>query len=155
MGLLDNLKKVMKRETTVTSQQGSDKDQKPVQNIQVTNGIDPKVIDAMNERMTKIENGLGKLTGELEGEKKSLAEIGNELESLKENVKMVVSLYELVSKDFNPFMDKTPEEIKSVTDTLIHEIAQLRSLVNSAVKDLSELYGVPDIDELVSSEGKI
>ena len=34
--------------------------------------------------------------------KRNISEMNTELETLKENVKMVVSLYEMVSKKFNP-----------------------------------------------------
>ncbi|CAC11694.1 hypothetical protein [Thermoplasma acidophilum] len=153
MGLLDNVKKMVKKEATENPQQTSD-DQKQVQAIHVTNGIDPKVIDAMNERMTKIENDLGKLSGEMEGQKKTLNDIKNELEGIKENVKMVVSLYELVSRDFNPFMDKTPEEIRGITDTLAEQVNNVKQLVEAAIKDLRELYGVPDIDQFIQMEEK-
>ncbi|WP_010916866.1 flagella accessory protein C [Thermoplasma volcanium] len=153
MGLLNNMKKLVKKEATATPQQ-SISEEKQVQAIHVTNGIDPKVIDAMNERMTKIENNLGKMTAELEGQKKSLSDMKNELEGIKENVKMVVSLYELVSRDFNPFMDKTPEEIRGITEELSDQINNLKRLVESAIKDLRELYGVPDIDQVIQMEEK-
>jgi flagellar protein FlaC len=76
--------------------------------------------------------------------------MNTELETLKENVKMVVSLYEMVSKKFNPFMDTTPEEIKEITDTLRERIKDLEGLVTSAISDLRELYGVPDLDSVIS-----
>ena len=56
----------------------------------------------------------------------------------------------MVSKKFNPFMDTTPEEIKEITDTLRERIKDLEGLVTSAIGDLRELYGVPDLDSVIS-----
>ena len=72
---------------------------------------------------------------------------------MRENVKMVVSLYEMVSKKFNPFMDVTPEEIKEVTDVLRENIHDLERMVQYAIDDLKELYGAPDLDDMISDIG--
>ena len=89
----------------------------------------------------------------METAKRNISEIKEELESLKENVKMVVSLYEMVSKKFNPFMDVTPEEIKEVTDVLRENIHDLERMVQYAIDDLKELYGAPDLDDMISDIG--
>ena len=67
---------------------------------------------------------------------------------ISENVKMVVSLYEVVSKDFNPFLDNTPDEIKEITEELRKELMGLKALIESALEDLRELYGTPDLNQI-------
>jgi archaellum component FlaC len=47
-------------------------------------------------------------------------------------------------------MPTTPEEIKEITDALREEIHGVELLVRSAINDLRELYGTPDVDGLVS-----
>ncbi|MEM0158764.1 MAG: flagella accessory protein C [Thermoplasmataceae archaeon] len=150
MGLLDGLKGlgVRKKETTVNVAQQQSSPQS--QQAQPQQSFDSKFIDGVNQRISNVENEVSKLNSGLEAAKRNISEMKEELNALKENVKMVVSLYEMVSKKFNPFMDTTPEEIKEITDALREEIKNVESLVNYAISDLRELYGAPDIDSLIS-----
>ncbi|WP_075056377.1 hypothetical protein [Thermogymnomonas acidicola] len=100
--------------------------------------------------MTALENDINKLNMGLESLKRSMSEMKTDLDTIRENVRLVVSLYEMVSKEFNPFMDTTPEEIKQITDSLKEDIEELGKLVSSAISDLRELYGTPDIDSIIS-----
>lgn len=104
----------------------------------------------MNQRLTSIENEVNRLNMSLDASRRNITEVKEDIEGLKENVKMVVSLYEMVSKEFNPFIDQTPEEIKDLTDTLRENVEDLSVLVGSAIRDLKELYGTPDTDALIS-----
>ena len=151
MGLLDNVKGLgkKKKETTVNVPQPSAPLQPPIESQQ-SQGMDSKFMDGVNQRISAVENEISKLNVSMETAKRNITEIREELESLKENVKMVVSLYEMVSKKFNPFMDVTPEEIKEVTDVLRESIRDLERQVQSAIGDLKELYGTPDIDDMIS-----
>ncbi len=151
MGLLDNVKGLgkKKKETTVNVPQPNAPIQPPIE-TQQSHGMDSKFIDGVNQRISAVENEISKLNVSMETAKRNITEIKDELESLKENVKMVVSLYEMVSKKFNPFMDVTPEEIKEVTDVLRESIRDLERQVQSAIGDLKELYGTPDIDDMIS-----
>lgn len=150
MGLLDNIKGLSKKkkETTVNVPQPSAPFQAPMDSN--TQGMDSKFIDGVNQRISAVENEVSKLNVSMETAKRNISEIKDDLESLKENVKMVVSLYEMVSKKFNPFMDITPEEIKEVTDELRENIRSLEMLVQYAMGDLKELYGTPDVDDILS-----
>ncbi|WMT45653.1 MAG: flagella accessory protein C [Cuniculiplasma divulgatum] len=151
MGLFDNFKGLGKKKKGTTVNVASQP--QTVQNTaQPTQGqsIDAKFIDGVNLRIGNVENELSKLGVSMDGVKRNISEMNTELETLKENVKMVVSLYEMVSKKFNPFMDTTPEEIKEITDTLRERIKDLEGLVTSAISDLRELYGVPDLDSVIS-----
>ncbi|MDS0256320.1 flagellar protein C [Thermoplasmatales archaeon AK] len=151
MGLLDGLKGlgVKKKETTVNvaQQQSSPQSQ---QQAQPQQSFDSKFIDGVNQRISNVENEVSKINTGLETAKRNISEMKEELNALKENVKMVVSLYEMVSKKFNPFMDTTPEEIKEITDALREDIKNIESLVSFAISDLRELYGAPDVDSLIS-----
>lgn len=151
MGLLDNVKGLgkKKKETTVNVPQQNTPIQPPI-DVQQSQPLDSKFIDGVNQRMSAVENEISKLNVSMETAKRNISEIKDDLESLKENVKMVVSLYEMVSKKFNPFMDVTPEEIKEVTDVLRDNIKDLERLVQYAIGDLKELYGTPDIDDMLS-----
>ncbi len=151
MGLLDNIKGLgkKKKETTVNVPQPNAPIEPPISNQQ-SQGMDSKFIDGVNQRIGAVENEISKLNVSMETAKRNISEIKDDLESLKENVKMVVSLYEMVSKKFNPFMDITPEEIKEVTDELRENIRSLELLVQYAMGDLRELYGTPDIDDVLS-----
>ena len=150
MGLFDNAKKKLKigkKETTVNvAQQGTTAQQPPIQQ----QPMDSKFIDGVNQRISAVENEVSKINGSLETAKRNITEMTGELNTLKENVKMVVSLYEMVSKKFNPFMDTTPEEIKEITDALREEIHDVESLVKFAVSDLRELYGAPEVEDIIS-----
>lgn len=149
MGLFDSLKKakIGKKETTVNvAQQGTTTQQQPPQQ----QSMDSKFIDGVNQRISAVENEVSKIGGSLETAKRNITEMTGELNTLKENVKMVVSLYEMVSKKFNPFMDTTPEEIKEITDQLREEINDVEALVKFAVSDLRELYGAPELNDLIS-----
>jgi flagellar protein FlaC len=84
----------------------------------------------------------------LESLKRGFQESGDKLTMISENVKMVVSLYEVVSKDFNPFLDNTPDEIKEITEELRKELMGLKALIESALDDLRELYGTPDLNQI-------
>lgn len=151
MGLFDNFKGLGKKKKGTTVNVASQP--QIVQNTaQPTQGqsIDAKFIDSVNLRIGNVENELSKLGVSMDGVKRNVSEMNTELETLKENVKMVVSLYEMVSKKFNPFMDTTPEEIKEITDTLRERIRDLEGLVTSAIADLRELYGAPDLDSVIS-----
>lgn len=153
MGLLDNiLRRVRRKETTVNvPNYNVPQPQSPPPNYGASQqSMDSKVIDGINQRVTSIENEVSRLNVSLESVKRNISEINADLDSVKENVKMVVSLYEMVSKDFNPFMDTTPEEIKEITDALREDIKDLNKLVMSAIGDLKELYGTPDLDNLIS-----
>ncbi len=112
--------------------------------------VDTKIVEGINQRLTSLENEVNRLNMSLDASKRSVSEVKEDLEGVKENVKMVVSLYEMVSKEFNPFIDQTPEEIKDLTDSLRENIDDLRGLVNSAISDLRELYGAPDMDSMIS-----
>ncbi|MFG1449701.1 MAG: flagella accessory protein C [Thermoplasmataceae archaeon] len=150
MGLFDNMKnklKIGKKETTVNvAQQGTTVPQQPIQQ----QPMDSKFIDGVNQRISAVENDVSKINSTLETAKRNITEMAGEINSLKENVKMVVSLYEMVSKKFNPFMDTTPEEIKEITDALREEIRDVESLVKFAVSDLRELYGAPEVEDIIS-----
>lgn len=150
MGLFDNMKnklKIGKKETTVNvAQQGTTVPQQPIQQ----QPMDSKFIDGVNQRISAVENDVSKINSTLETAKRNITEMAGEINSLKENVKMVVSLYEMVSKKFNPFMDTTPEEIKEITDALREEIRDVEALVNFAVSDLRELYGAPEVEDIIS-----
>ena len=150
MGLFDGMKGLgkKKKETTVNV---SPQTQTVQNSTPTTHGqpVDSKFIDGINLRMSNMENEIGKINVSMDGVKRNISDMNQELETLKENVKMVVSLYEMVSKKFNPFMDTTPEEIKEVTDTLTERIRDLGNLVESAVTDLRELYGAPDLDSII------
>ena len=150
MGLFDNMKnklKIGKKETTVNvAQQGTTVPQQPMQQ----QPMDSKFIDGVNQRISAVENDVSKINSTLETAKRNITEMAGEINSLKENVKMVVSLYEMVSKKFNPFMDTTPEEIKEITDALREEIRDVESLVKFAVSDLRELYGAPEVEDIIS-----
>ncbi len=153
MGLLDNLKGLgrKRRETTVNV---------PQQNINIPPiftqsagaqpSFDTKFVEGVTQRISAVENEISKMNVSIETAKRNVSENREEIESLKENVKMVVSLYEMVSKKFNPFMDITPEEIKEVTDALRENIRDLEALVKYAMQDLKELYGAPDLDSIIS-----
>ncbi len=150
MGLFDNMRnklKIGKKETTVNvAQQGTTVPQQPIQQ----QPMDSKFIDGVNQRISAVENDVSKINSTLETAKRNITEMAGEINSLKENVKMVVSLYEMVSKKFNPFMDTTPEEIKEITDALREEIRDVESLVKFAVSDLRELYGAPEVEDIIS-----
>ncbi len=107
-----------------------------------------KLIDGLNRRMGNMENEVGKMSTLLESLKRGFQESGDKLTMISENVKMVVSLYEVVSKDFNPFLDNTPDEIKEITEELRKELMGLKSLIESALEDLRELYGTPDLNQI-------
>ncbi|MCL4340529.1 MAG: flagellar protein C [Candidatus Thermoplasmatota archaeon] len=152
MGLLNNVKGLgkKKKETTVNVANQPQTVQNTSAPQQGQQSFDAKFIDGVNLRISNLENELSKVNVSMDGMKRNISEMNTELETLKENVKMVVSLYEMVSKKFNPFMDTTPEEIKEITDTLRERIKDLESLVTSAIGDLRELYGVPDLDSVIS-----
>ena len=152
MGLLDNVKGLgkKKKEATVNVPQQNTQTLPPIDAQQDKQSVDSKFIDGVNQRIGAVENEVSKLNVSMETAKRNISEIKEELESLKENVKMVVSLYEMVSKKFNPFMDVTPEEIKEVTDVLRDNIRDLEKLVMYAIGDLKELYGTPDLDDMIS-----
>ena len=107
-----------------------------------------KLIDGLNRRMGNMENEVGKMSTLLESLKRGFQESGDKLTMISENVKMVVSLYEVVSKDFNPFLDNTPDEIKEITEELRKELMGLKALIESALDDLRELYGTPDLNQI-------
>ena len=107
-----------------------------------------KLIDGLNRRMGNMENEVGKMSTLLESLKRGFQESGDKLTMISENVKMVVSLYEVVSKDFNPFLDNTPDEIKEITEELRKELMGLKALIESALEDLRELYGTPDLNQI-------
>lgn len=154
MGLLDGiLKKFKKKETTVSTMIPN-----PAQQMQQTDitgssqrqSENQKFLENLNQRITVLENELNRVNMSYDATKREISEIRTDIDGLRENVKMVVSLYEMVSKDYNPFMDTTPEEIKDLTDSLKENIVDLRHLVDSAMLDLKELYGVPDMDSIIS-----
>lgn len=154
MGLLDGiLKKFKKKETTVSTPTPN-----PAQQMQQTDTMgssqkqseNQKFMENLNQRITVLENELNRVNMSYDATKREISEIRTDIDGLRENVKMVVSLYEMVSKDYNPFMDTTPEEIKDLTDSLKENIVDLRHLVDSAMLDLKELYGVPDMDSIIS-----
>ncbi len=155
MGLFDNLKGLgkKKKETTVNVPPQNPLMQPPTDTQQSTQSFDSKFIDGVNQRISAVENEVSKLNVSMETAKRNISEIKEELEKVKENVKMVVSLYEMVSKKFNPFMDVTPEEIKEVTDVLRENIHDLERMVQYAIDDLKELYGAPDLDDMISDIG--
>ena len=149
MGLFDKLIGRRKKEATANVQnpiQQQPANVSPPPQPQV----DTKIIEGINQRLTSIENEVNRLNMSFEASRRSVSEVKEDVEGLKENVKMVVSLYEMVSKEFNPFIDQTPEEIKDLTDSLRENVEDLRSLVNSAIKDLKELYGAPDMDSILT-----
>jgi len=151
MGLLDDIFGRRRRETTANVATQNVPQQQPPGPIQgAPSQFDSKFIDGVNQRITSTENEISKINTALDGAKRSISDIRTELDVIKENVKMVVSLYEMVSKKFNPFMDTTPEEIKEITDALREEIREVELLVRSAINDLRELYGTPDVESLVS-----
>lgn len=152
MGLFDNIKGLgkKKKETTVNVPQQNSIMQPPTETQQNTQSFDSKFIDGVNQRISAVENEVSKLNVSMETAKRNISEIKEELEKVRENVKMVVSLYEMVSKKFNPFMDVTPEEIKEVTDVLRENIHDLERMVQYAIDDLKELYGAPDLDDMIS-----
>ncbi len=151
MGLFDNLKGLgkKKKETTVNVPQNP-LIPPPTETQQSTQSFDSKFIDGVNQRISAVENEVSKLNVSMETAKRNISEIKEELEKMKENVKMVVSLYEMVSKKFNPFMDVTPEEIKEVTEVLRENIQDLERMVHYAIDDLKELYGAPDLDDMIT-----
>ncbi len=151
MGLFDNLKGLgkKKKETTVNVPQNP-LIPPPTETQQSTQSFDSKFIDGVNQRISAVENEVSKLNVSMETAKRNISEIKEELEKMKENVKMVVSLYEMVSKKFNPFMDVTPEEIKEVTEVLRENIQDLERMVHYAINDLKELYGAPDLDDMIT-----
>ena len=151
MGLFDNLKGLgkKKKETTVNVPQNP-LIPPPTETQQSTQSFDSKFIDGVNQRISAVENEVSKLNVSMETSKRNISEIKEELEKMKENVKMVVSLYEMVSKKFNPFMDVTPEEIKEVTEVLRENIQDLERMVHYAIDDLKELYGAPDLDDMIT-----
>ncbi|MEM0154986.1 MAG: flagella accessory protein C [Thermoplasmataceae archaeon] len=109
-----------------------------------------KFVESVNQRIANLENDLGKLNTTTDSLKRNIGEIRTELEAMKENVKLVVSLYEMVSKDFNPFMDTTPEEIKAITDKMREDMDEMNRKITSAIDDLGELYGTPNLDAIIS-----
>lgn len=153
MGLFDGiLKKFKKKETTVSTPPPT-----PIQQSQADlagssqkQSENQKFLENLNQRITVLENELNRVNMSYDATKREISEIRTDIDGLRENVKMVVSLYEMVSKDYNPFMDTTPEEIKDLTDSLKENIVDLRHLVDSAMLDLKELYGVPDMDTIIS-----
>lgn len=149
MGLLDNIVGRRKKETTVNVTNPQPVAQQGVQ-PQPPQSFDTKFIDGVTQKMTALENDINKLNMGLESLKRSMSEMKTDLDTIRENVRLVVSLYEMVSKEFNPFMDTTPEEIKQITDSLKEDIEELGKLVSSAISDLRELYGTPDIDSIIS-----
>ncbi len=154
MGLFDSLKGLgkKKKETTVNVPENSQL-LPPTETQQGAQSFDSKFIDGVNQRISAVENEVSKLNVSMETAKRNISEIKEELEKMKENVKMVVSLYEMVSKKFNPFMDVTPEEIKEVTEVLRENIQDLERMVHFAIDDLRELYGAPDLDDMISDIG--
>ncbi len=148
MGLFDKILGRRKKEATANVQNPNQ--QQPV-NVSPPpqQQLDPKIIEGINSRLTSIENEVNRLNMSFEASRRSISEVKEDVEGLKENVKMVVSLYEMVSKEFNPFIDQTPEEIKDLTDSLRENVEDLRELVNSAIMDLRELYGAPDMDSIL------
>ncbi len=157
MGLFDKIKNPLHKETAAAQ---------PVPGIQAANVGTPagqmhsltpgtlepspeqKLIDGLNRRMGNMENEVGKMSTLLESLKRGFQESGDKLTMISENVKMVVSLYEVVSKDFNPFLDNTPDEIKEITEELRKELMGLKALIESALDDLRELYGTPDLNQI-------
>lgn len=149
MGLFDKVLSRKKKETT-GNVQNPIAQQQPSISPPPQPQVDPKVVEGMNQRLTSIENEVNRLNMSLDASRRNITEVKEDIEGLKENVKMVVSLYEMVSKEFNPFIDQTPEEIKDLTDTLRENVEDLSVLVGSAIRDLKELYGAPDTDALIS-----
>ena len=153
MGLFDGiLKKFKKKETTVNTKPPTltQQTQADLAGSSQRQSENQKFLENLNQRITVLENELNRVNMSYDATKREISEIRTDIEGLRENVKMVVSLYEMVSKDYNPFMDTTPEEIKDLTDSLKENIVDLRHLVDSAMLDLKELYGVPDMDTIIS-----
>ncbi|MHB8361083.1 MAG: flagella accessory protein C [Thermoplasmataceae archaeon] len=156
MGLFDKLKIPLHKETTAAQPQLGNAISGSAISSQIQSlapgSIEPsaeqKLIDGLSKRMGNMENEVGKMSTTLESLKRGFQESGDRLTMISENVKMVVSLYEVVSKDFNPFLDNTPDEIKEITEELRKELMGLKALIDSALDDLRELYGTPDLKQI-------
>ncbi len=152
MGLLDKVKRG-KKETTAANETIYKNQPQQIPGMDAgaqEQSENDKFVESVNQRISSLENDLGKLNTTTDGLKRNIGEIRTELEAMKENVKLVVSLYEMVSKDFNPFMDTTPEEIKAITDKMREEMEDMNRKITSAISDLGELYGTPNLDAIIS-----
>ena len=153
MGLFDKIKNPLHKETTA-AQPNLGMAANPASPFQAINpgNLEPsaeqRLIDGLSKRVGNMENEMGKMSTTLESLKRGFQESGDKLTMISENVKMVVSLYEVVSKDFNPFLDNTPDEIKEITEELRKELMGLKALIESALDDLRELYGTPDLKQI-------
>ncbi|MHB1492155.1 MAG: flagella accessory protein C [Thermoplasmataceae archaeon] len=153
MGLFDKIKNPLHKETTA-AQPNLGMVATPANQSQAMSpgNLEPsaeqRLIDGLSKRVGNMENEMGKMSTTLESLKRGFQESGDKLTMISENVKMVVSLYEVVSKDFNPFLDNTPDEIKEITEELRKELMGLKALIESALDDLRELYGTPDLKQI-------
>ena len=153
MGLFDKIKNPLHKDTTA-AQPNLGMVANPANQPQAISpgNLEPsaeqRLIDGLSKRVGNMENEMGKMSTTLESLKRGFQESGDKLAMISENVKMVVSLYEVVSKDFNPFLDNTPDEIKEITEELRKELMGLKALIESALDDLRELYGTPDLKQI-------
>ncbi|RUM33626.1 MAG: flagellar protein C [Archaeoglobus sp.] len=105
-------------------------------------GSDETVEKIMEERLNDIDNKLPRIDIAINNLKKEVDSLKQDLQKMDDSLKDMMTLYEVVSSQINPFVGSSKVTALSIQrlDNIENELRRLEQLVGDVVDDLRMLF---------------
>jgi flagellar protein FlaC len=150
---IDILKKVLKKEEKEEEKEEEVMPEEPVMEGADDRSEDDDALVKLNERLNDIENRLPRIDVSLNNLKREIDGLRNDLMRIDDSMKDMMTLYEVVSAQINPFVGTSKVTALSVErlDRMERKLEELEDLLDNIQYDLRLIFrsGI-DLKEIVN-----
>ena len=107
-----------------------------------SSGGSDETVEKIMERLNEIDNKLPRIDIAINNLKKEVDSLKQDLQKMDDSLKDMLTLYEVVSSQINPFVGSSKVTALSIQrlDNMEKELRELEQLVNDVVDDLRMLF---------------
>ncbi len=143
MGLKLFKKKEEEEEEIEEEEEEEDEEEKEQEEEETrSSGGSDETVEKIMERLNEIDNKLPRIDIAINNLKKEVDSLKQDLQKMDDSLKDMLTLYEVVSSQINPFVGSSKVTALSIQrlDNMEKELRELEQLVNDVVDDLRMLF---------------